>query len=154
MNQNKNINSDASRREDQKKVMAKIEGVGHCPFCQENLFKYHKKPILKEGQYWILTDNQWPYDNIKHQLLAIYKKHIDHFKDIDPEAGAELFSLFQEEIKKRNIPGGGIAMRFGSNLPIGDYGTSVYHLHVHLVEPDLESLSSKENWKFKFGQRF
>lgn len=142
----------AIRRKDQKEIMKKIKNEGHCPFCIENYKKYHKKPIIKEGSFWIITDNQWPYKNVKHQILAIYKYHIEHIKEMDPEAGKELFSLFKEVSKKRNIPGGCIAIRFGSS-PIGNYGNSVKHLHAHLIEPDLESLSKSKNkkWKMKFG---
>ncbi|MFA6315378.1 MAG: hypothetical protein WC648_03385 [Candidatus Paceibacterota bacterium] len=143
---------DNIRREDQKEVMNEIAEQKHCPFCTENLLKYHKKPILKEGKFWILTDNQWPYEKIKHQLLAIYKTHIEHISEMDPDAGAELIEMFKEEAIKRNIPGGGIAMRFGSNPPHGSYGNSVLHIHAHMIEPDLEALNSDEAWKFKFGQ--
>jgi diadenosine tetraphosphate (Ap4A) HIT family hydrolase len=154
MSENKNrfINLNSVRREDQKKVMANINEAGHCPFCRENLEKYHKKPILKEGTFWILTDNQWPYEKIKHQLLAIYKTHIEHIADMDPEAGKELIEMFQEEAQKRNIPGGGIAMRFGSNPEHGNYGSSVLHIHAHMIEPDLDALEETEAWRFKFGQ--
>jgi len=142
----------AVRREDQLKVMEEIKKQGHCPFCRENLDKYHKNPILKEGKFWILTDNQWPYEKIKHQMLAIYKTHIEHINEIDPEAGKELFEIFKEETKKRKISGGGIAIRFGSNPEHGNYGSSVLHIHAHLIEPDLEKLSESEAWKFKFGE--
>lgn len=152
MSENKFINISAVRREDQKIVMDEIKKQGHCPFCRENLEKYHKNPIIKEGKFWVLTENQWPYEKIKHQLLAIYKKHIEHIKDIDPEAGTELFQMFAEESKKRNIPGGGVALRFGSNPEQGNYGSSVLHIHAHLIEPDLEKLEETEAWKFKFGQ--
>lgn len=145
------INMNAIRREDQKIVMKEIKKQGHCPFCRENLEKYHKNPILKEGKYWLLTENQWPYEKIKHQLLAIYKTHIEHIEDIDPEAGKELFEMFAEEATKRNIPGGGVAIRFGKSEH-GNYGSSVLHIHAHLVEPDLEALSESEAWRFKFGE--
>lgn len=143
---------DNIRREDQKEVMTEIAEQKHCPFCLENLLKYHKKPIIKEGKYWVLTDNQWPYDKIKHQLLAIYKTHIEHISEIDPEAGSELIELFKEESVKRNIPGGGIAIRFGSNPEHGSYGNSVLHIHAHLIEPNLDALAPDEAWRFKFGQ--
>ncbi|MES2213730.1 MAG: HIT domain-containing protein [Patescibacteria group bacterium] len=148
---NKFIQMGAIRREDQKIVMEEIKEQGHCPFCRENLEKYHKNPILKEGKFWVLTDNQWPYEKIKHQMLAIYKTHIEHIKDIDPDAGKELFEMFAEETKKRNILGGGIAIRFGKSEH-GNYGSSVLHIHAHLVEPDLELLGESEAWKFKFGE--
>lgn len=152
MTDNPFINISSVRREDQKVVMEKIKHEGHCPFCRENLDKYHKNPIIKEGKFWILTENQWPYEKIKHQLLTIYKIHIEHIKDIDSEAGKELFEMFKEEAEKRKIVGGGIAIRFGSNPEHGNYGSSVLHIHAHLIEPDLEKLSEDEAWKFKFGQ--
>lgn len=139
------------RREDQRQVMEEIKEAGHCPFCRENLETYHKNPILKEGDFWILTDNQWPYEKINHQLLAIYKTHIEHIVDMDPQAGEELFEMFQEIARERGIRGGGVALRFGSSEE-GNYGSSVRHLHAHLIEPDLAALESDEAWRFKFGQ--
>ncbi len=150
--ENKFINLSSIRRQDQREVMNQINREGHCPFCPENLHKYHKKPVIKEGRFWVLTDNQWPYEKVKHQLLAIYKTHIEHIKDLDPEAGQELFGMFTEEAKKRNIIGGGLAIRFGSNPELGNYGSSVLHLHAHLIEPDLTALADNEAWRFKFGQ--
>lgn len=148
---NKFINMTAVRREDQKGVMEEIKKQGHCPFCRENLDKYHKNPILKEGKFWLLTENQWPYEKVKHQLLAIYKTHVEHIKDLDPEAGSELLQMFAEEAEKRNIEGGGVAIRFGKSEH-GNYGSSVLHIHAHLVEPDLQKLEEAEAWRFKFGQ--
>lgn len=150
--ENKFIQMNSVRREDQQKVMEEINEQGHCPFCRENLEKYHKNPILREGNFWILTENQWPYEKVKHQLLAIYKTHIERLQEIDPEAGKELFEMFRDEAEKRNIAGGGIAIRFGSNPEHGNYGSSVLHIHAHLVEPDLEKLGEHEAWKFKFGE--
>jgi diadenosine tetraphosphate (Ap4A) HIT family hydrolase len=129
--------------------MDEIAKQGHCPFCAENIDKYHKNPILKEGKYWLLTDNQWPYPKVKHQLLAIYKTHIEHIKEMDAEAGAELITLFKEETLKRNIPGGGIIIRFGSDPKGGNYGSTVLHIHAHLIEPDLDALGEAESFKFK-----
>jgi diadenosine tetraphosphate (Ap4A) HIT family hydrolase len=146
------VNLENIRRDDQKKVMEEIASNNHCPFCSENLNKYHKNPILKEGKYWLLTDNQWPYEKVKHQLLAIHKKHIEHISEMEPEAAAELISLFKEVVTKRKIPGGGIAIRFGTNPDKGSYGSSVAHIHAHLIEQDLEALGPNETWKFKFGQ--
>ena len=90
---NKFINLEATRREDQKKVMEQIQGEGHCPFCVENLTTYHKKPIYKEGKYWFFTDNQWPYKKIKNQLLAVYKTHVEHISEIDPADELKIFSI-------------------------------------------------------------
>lgn len=151
MTENRFIQKNNSRSDHQKEIMAKINEAGHCPFCRENLDKYHKNPILEEGQFWLLTDNQWPYENTKNQLLAIYKKHIEHITEIEQGASEELIQLFSKEAKKRNIPGGALCIRFGSNPEKGNYGSSVLHLHAHLIEPNLEN-PNKEKIKFKIGQ--
>ncbi len=148
----KYLNTANIRREDQRKVMEEIARQDHCPFCMENLAKYHKRPIIKDGKYWVLTENQWPYENVKHQLLAIHKAHIEHIRDLEPAAATELFEMFKDEAAKRDMPGGGIAMRFGSNPDKGNYGSTVLHLHAHLIEPNLETMSETESFKFKFGQ--
>jgi hypothetical protein len=149
--QNRFINLSATRRDDQREVMKEIAKEGHCPFCKENLEKYHKAPIWQEGEYWFFSDNQWPYEKVKHQLLAIYKTHVEHLSEVAPEAGKELFQVFGEEAKRRGMNGGGLAIRFGSS-PDGNYGSSVLHIHAHLIEPDLAALSESEAWRFKFGQ--
>jgi diadenosine tetraphosphate (Ap4A) HIT family hydrolase len=149
--QNRFINLELSRRDDQRAVMEEIEKQGHCPFCRENLEKYHKNPILKEGKYWLLTENQWPYEKVKQQLLAIYKTHIENISEMDPAAGSELIAMFSEEANKRNMSGGGVAIRFGKS-EFGNYGSSVVHIHAHLIEPDLQALGETEAWRFKFGQ--
>jgi diadenosine tetraphosphate (Ap4A) HIT family hydrolase len=149
--ENKFINFSTIRHEAQREVMEEIRRQGHCPFCLEHLAKYHKNPIIQTGQFWLLTENQWPYDKVKHQLLAIHKTHIEHLKDLAPEAGKELIELFAAEAKKRGLAGGGLAIRFGQSEH-GNYGSSVLHLHAHLIEPDLEKLGETEAWKFKFGQ--
>src|SRR3989344_5509937 len=148
------VNLDAIGKADESKtkVYEEIAKVGHCPFCGENLLKYNKTPVIKETKHWIMFDNQWPYEKVKHQILAVHKVHIEHISELSPEAGAELIELFGQEAKKRNMPGGGIAMRFGSNPGKGNYGNSVLHLHAHLFEPDLEALEETESWRFKFGQ--
>jgi diadenosine tetraphosphate (Ap4A) HIT family hydrolase len=145
------IHIDQSRLPHQKVVMEKILEDGVCPFCPDHLLKYHKEPILKDGKFWILTKNQWPYENTKHHFLAIHKDHINHLSELTPEAGLELIEFFTWVSKEYNLPGGAMAMRFGSNPDHGNYGSSVLHLHAHLIEADLQNPSG-EPVKFKIGQ--
>ncbi len=142
------VDLDNARFDDQRAVMNEIQDQAHCPFCLENLRKYHKQPIIKEGKYWIITPNQWPYDHTKVHLMAILKKHAERLQDIEPEAGKELFELFAEIEKEQNIPGGGIAMRFGDTAHSA--GT-VRHIHAQFIEPDIEA-ADYESVRFKIGK--
>ena len=121
-------------------VISKIKKEGICPFCGDYMHKFHKKPILKTGKYWLLTDNAYPYEGAKHQLLLVHKKHIESVEDLSAPAWAELRTLAKEIIKKRKIKGGSFLMRFGDT----DYtGASVAHLHANLVSPDGEDPNRK-----------
>jgi ATP adenylyltransferase len=111
-------------------VIAKIKEDGVCPFCPERLAKYHKNPILKEGTFWLLTDNMYPYDGAKYHELLIHKVHITSLDKIAPEAWLELKSLVDWFIAEKKIPGGALLMRFGDTAYTG---ASVTHLHANLI---------------------
>jgi len=147
--ENNLVNLKNVRSDEQRKIMEQIVTDNVCPFCPEYLNRYHKNPILTEGKYWLITDNQWPYKNTKHQLLAIYKTHKEHLSELDPESGKELFELFGKISKERNMSGGAVTLRFGSS-PYGNYGSTVKHIHAHLIEPDLQN-EEREAIKFKIG---
>ncbi|MCD8484236.1 hypothetical protein LRY60_01305 [Candidatus Woesebacteria bacterium] len=98
------IDIDNARKEDQIQVMQEIAGNAHCPFCAENLEKYHKQPILRKTEHWLLTTNQWPYDHTQHHLLIIYKDHATNLNELATEAGTELFELVQWVEKTYNVP--------------------------------------------------
>ena len=72
--------------------MKKIEQEGFCPFCPENMKKYHTPPILKTGTHWYVTPNMYPYDNTKHHFLFVTNEHITNTKDLSPAAYTPLLS--------------------------------------------------------------
>ncbi|MCB9813577.1 MAG: hypothetical protein H6772_04185 [Pseudomonadales bacterium] len=134
------VDIDNTREDEQKKVMEEIILADHCPFCEENLSKYHKNRFIKEGKHWILTKNRWPYEHTKVHLLLIYKKHATHLNELDSKAGKELLDFVKWAEQKYHIAGGGWAMRFGdTNYSAG----TVNHIHVQFIQPDLNSPNYK-----------
>lgn len=130
------VDLDNARIEEQRQVMRKIITAGHCPFCLANLAKYHKQPILQKGRFWLLTYNQWPYQNTKLHLLAIYKTHAEKLSDLDQAAGQELIKFMQWAEKEFNVPGGAFAVRFGdTNYSAG----TVAHIHAQFIWPDISA---------------
>jgi len=117
-----------------KSVIHKIRRDSVCPFCPKHLTQYHKKPIIKTGRFWILTDNMYPYKGTRHHLLLIHKKHIERFSDISPAAWQELSRLVNFAVKKRAVKGAAFVMRFGDTSYTG---ASVSHLHANLISPDI-----------------
>lgn len=135
------INLAHVRTSHQKETMERIAKDGVCPFCPEHLLKYHTKPIIEAREWWTLTENFAPYEGAKIHLLAIAIPHVKSLADLPPAAGAELISIFSDYIKKHNIPGGSLLMRFGDTEITG--GT-VSHLHVQFVVGCPRTDSSKK----------
>lgn len=136
-----------ARNEKQREAMERIRGRQECPFCPENLQKEHKKPIIHQGDYWILTENQWPYDNTSVHLLAISKIHAERFEDISSEAGAELFILCSWIELEYGIKSGAIGIRFGD--PAGNGGT-VRHLHAQIISAKITDRDDPEYKPVRF----
>ncbi|MEK7530773.1 MAG: HIT domain-containing protein [Patescibacteria group bacterium] len=129
------VNPDNTRSEEQRAVYDQIIKDGVCPFCQENFLKYHTKPILKEGAYWIFTKSAWPYKGTKQHFLIVLKRHAERIEDLTPEEGAELITMSGELITEREVAGGALAMRFGKNKNLKN---SVAHIHAQLIEPNVD----------------
>lgn len=124
------VNLHHARTDYARGVMKQIEKDGVCPFCMEHFLKYHTKPILSKGRYWVFTENFDPYAGSKHHLFAVYKTHAVSLDEIPGDAAAELFKGFSKLAKKRKIRGATMFMRYGDT----DYtGGTIDHLHAHLV---------------------
>jgi diadenosine tetraphosphate (Ap4A) HIT family hydrolase len=126
------VNLKNARLEDQRRIMEQIAEDEVCPFCPENLERYHNQPILRRGQHWTITPNQWPYKNTKTHFLAIATHHVVRLQDLKEGAGEELFGHFRWAEEEYKIAAGGLAMRFGD---VGRNGATVAHLHAHLIAP-------------------
>jgi len=127
------VNTSNARTGGYADVIHKISKDNVCPFCPDQLARYHKNPILLEGHFWQATDCMYPYKDTKTHLLFIYKDHIEGPVELSKEAWEELHDLVKDFIEKRDIPGGTILMRFGETKYTG---ASVTHLHAHLVSSD------------------
>lgn len=141
------VNLTNSRLKEQKERMSKIKIDGVCPFCLENLKKYHKSPIVKIGKFWIITKNDFPYKGSRVHFLAVYKKHIKHISEIEPISLRELLIFFKELSEENKIKGGTMLMRFGDTNYTG--GT-VKHLHAQLISGGKQS-KNKKPIKIKIG---
>jgi len=144
------VNLNHTRGDRQKKVMERIQNDGVCPFCREHLAKYHTKPIIQEGVWWILTENFEPYDGAKIHLLAICTEHVESIEELPGEAYAELLKLFSEFTRKNKIPGGTILLRFGDTDMTG---ATVSHLHAQLIV-GCSRKNSEEKIRTKIGYKY
>ena len=114
------------------KVIEDIHKSSICPFCPEHIRNIHKNPI-EEKNFWLVTDNMYPYRPTKRHLLIIHKKHIEHVNELSSETWSELFNIIKKASEKLKIDGGTFMMRFGDSKYTG---SSVSHLHCHIVQSD------------------
>lgn len=144
------LNHLSARTEEQKALMAKIEEDGVCPFCAEHFRKYHPKPILRETEYWFVTENMSPYEGTTHHFLFVYKPaHINRPDQMLPGAADDLIALVAWLEKEFAIEGGSFFMRFGDTRTNGG---SVSHLHAQLItgkpyQEGAEAIRVKLGWK-------
>lgn len=141
------VNLDNARNDHQREVMNDIANNQECPFCPDALHKYHKEPILRQGEHWLLTPNQWPYDNTRVHLLAIAAYHAERINDLKPGSLEELQTHFAWAEDEFKIAAGGLAMRFGDT---SGNGATVRHLHSHLIVPE-DGLTREQKVRFKIG---
>ncbi len=142
------LNHRSARTDEQKALMAQIEKDGVCPFCAEYFKKYHPKPILKETDYWFVTENMSPYEGTTHHYIFVYKPaHITTPGDMEDCAKIELSNLISEASEEFGIEGGSFFMRYGDT----QYnGSSVEHLHAHLISGVSEN-EATDKIKVKLG---
>lgn len=124
----------AGDRSDYVAVLKKILRDGVCPFCPET-FKYHTRPILRSGKYWLVTENFAPYAGTKHHFLLLHKKHIEHVEAVTPAAWTELLSHIKWVSKKYRFPGGAFFMRFGDKQYNGASVTEHVHAQLFIGSP-------------------
>jgi diadenosine tetraphosphate (Ap4A) HIT family hydrolase len=128
--------------------MAKIAADGVCPFCAEYFRKYHPKPIVKETDFWFVTENISPYIGTKYHFIFVYKpKHITKPSEFVPGTAEDLFTLVNQLVEENQIPGGSFFMRFGDTRY---NGSSVEHLHGQLIMGDVDA-PGHEKVRVKLG---
>lgn len=141
------VNLGNARHDEQRGVMEEIVRDGVCPFCPEHLEKYHKEPILRRGEHWILTPNQWPYEHTRVHLLAIASYHAESLGDLKKGSLDELQEHFAWAEFTYKVASGGLAMRFGDVMK---NGATVNHLHAHFIVPE-DNLPPDAKVRFKIS---
>lgn len=143
------VNLDNARHEEQRRVMEGIIERGECPFDEENLAKTHSQPILRRGEHWTVTPNQWPYAFTRLHLLAISRYHAESLSDLQEGSLDELQNHFQWAEAEYQVAAGGliVAMRFGD---VQQTGATVNHIHAHLIVPDKEK-QPEDKIRFKIS---
>lgn len=123
-------NAAVVRRGDYAKILKEIMDGGFCPFCEEHLFKHHRRPLLLRSKYWIVTENAWPYSGSRFHFLFIARLHVEATENVSPIMWADLQKAYRTLIKKNKMDGATLMIRSGNTKITG---ASVSHLHANLI---------------------
>ncbi len=140
---------DAGRTLEQVLQMEDLERRGVCVFCEHNFKKEHREPIEIETEHWMVTKNDYPYEDTKLHLLFVPKKHANFYDDLEDKARDEL-GLLLHKIEQRYKP-----KSYGMFMRVGDFmynGASVHHLHGHILVGDHE-LDEFKGIRVKLGSK-
>ena len=135
------VNLGNARHDEQRKIMQNIQEQAFCPFCPEYYERSGLMPIIKQGKYWHVRQNRWPYENTRVHLIVIHNAHAEKISDISPEAAKELFELAQWFEKEYEVMGGGIGIRFGDPRL---NGATVNHIHAHFITAQVTDKNDKK----------
>lgn len=111
-------------------VLKKITNEGICPFCREHFLKHHTKPILAEGEHWLVTENAWPYKGSAYHFLVVSLTHIERAEDMTAGAAIEMFEHYRWLCREYNLSGATIVFRSGETAITG---ATVKHLHFQVI---------------------
>lgn len=103
---------------------------GECPFC---VVDEAINPILRQGEYWRIWHNPFPYRYHKLHLVLTLKRHVTDLSSLVPDEWKELGEIIAWAARKFDIPGGAFVMRFGDPKLSA---STLNHLHAHIQVPD------------------
>ena len=145
------VNFDHARDDEQRRRMQRALDTGECLLCRENIERYHDRPILLEGAYWLVTENAFPYEGATlHHLVVYTRGHETDFRAIPPEAWTELQALLSSVADTHGVSGGSLVMRFGDTKITG---ATLAHLHAHLIVGEPFADKRNESLRVKVGYK-
>jgi ATP adenylyltransferase len=118
------------KRSDYVHTLTEIVAGGFCPFCEEHLFKHHRRPLIYKSAHWLVTENSWPYKGSRFHILFIARTHIEKTEDLSSAMWADLQKLYKKIVREKKTKGATLFIRSGDTKITG---ASVNHLHAHLV---------------------
>lgn len=144
-----NLDLDNARHQDQKDKMKQYLEAGTSPFFADKIVEDGYQTIVKQGKYWYITQNRWPYEHTKYHYLIIANQYWTTLDEVTPAASAEVIPLTNWLAHHLNVAGGAICLRFGdSNYS----GGTIDHLHWQFIIPDLEA-PDYERVRFSIGKK-
>lgn len=150
MSSNDSLHLKHARTAEQEENMRRILEDGVDPFDWDQLQKYHDRPILRRGAWWLVTENQYPYAGATLHLLLIYRDRVRSPAEVCAEAWPEFGEILAWIQHEYDLSHGALLLRFGD---MASTGATVDHLHVHVIVGARNDGSLEQKLKVAVGYR-
>nr|AIA11422.1 Unknown Function [uncultured bacterium] len=106
-------NLDTARQKEQLEQMKDLAARGVCAFCWENFDAEHREPIELKTDHWIVSKNDYPYDNTKLHLLLVPQEHVATFSELSEAARHDFTDTVVGVEKQWDLKHYAVGMRSG-----------------------------------------
>ena len=117
-----------AKRQEQLDIMVDLESWGLDPLDPD----YIDQDILFKTDYWYVSENRFPYDEVERQFLIASLNPVYKIEDMSNEMWSDLKNIWVKLEKDYNIPGGALCFRFGDPALSN---ASLKRLHAHVIMP-------------------
>ena len=117
-----------ARNQEQLDIMLKFEKNGEDPMDINNV----DQTILFTTDYWYVSENRFPYPDIKKQFLIVALNGVYDIKDMPMEMWIDLKSIWDRLVSEYDLPGGALCFRFGDPALSS---ASLKRVHAHIIVP-------------------
>lgn len=128
-----------ARNQSQLDIMMNMEKSNKDPLDPQ----YIDQEILFKTNYWYVSKNRFPYEEVEHQFLIVACKEVYQIEQMNREMWIELQQIWVKLVEEYQILGGGLCVRFGDP---SRSGASLKRLHIHLISP-----KEKNKTRFPIG---
>jgi diadenosine tetraphosphate (Ap4A) HIT family hydrolase len=113
--------------------MRRLEREGVCLFCPEHLSA--SSQVLHRTALWTVVPNRYPYRETRLHLLLVPDEHVTDMADLSEDAQRDFWATLRWVKIHYGLAHYGLAARNGDSEFTG--GT-IRHLHVHLLQGDVD----------------
>ncbi len=124
------VRHDNARYPEQLERMRRLEREVGCFFCHGNYLKVGAAPAIKNGKYWFVKKNDYPYEGAVCHYLIASKVHLNKITQITPKAWVELLKTISWLEKYLKVKGASLFARSGD---MSYTGATLDHLHFHIL---------------------
>lgn len=122
-----------ARTAEQSAEMERLERLGVCLFCPDDIKGHERQQVLWETAHWIVTPNEFPYQGTRLHLLLVPKFHATDMIDLPAESQADFWAVLSEVRERYGLTSYGLGVRNGDCRFTG--GT-IRHVHAHVLVGD------------------